>query len=372
MNNKQTEAFFALLRAGLWEKEVRLSAYQPIDFTAIQTMAEEQSVVGLITAGLEHVSDVTVSKIDLLQFIGQTLLIEEQNKMMNAFIGDLVEKLYDSGIYAILVKGQGIAQCYERPLWRACGDVDLFLSNDNYEKAKQYLLPLCSAHDDELVEEKHFGLTIDSWIVELHGSLPSRISKRADKELEKIQDYVFYRGNASSWRVGRTTVPILNPNENIIYVFTHILKHFFYSGIGLRQVCDWCRLLWMNRNFIDRTLLLRRVEKMGFLSEWKVFASIAVDYLGMPKDAMPLYLSSKKLMKKSEQVLENMLQVGNFGHKKDESFRIKSPFLYRKWIVFTRRLKELSHHIRVFPLDSLRVFNYVFISGIKSTLKHEG
>lgn len=118
MNNKQTEAFFALLRAGLWEKEVRLSAYQPIDFTAIQTMAEEQSVVGLIAAGLEHVKDAAVPKVDLLQFIGQTLQLEQVNVEMNTFIADLVEKMRKVGIYTLLVKGQGIAQCYERPMWR--------------------------------------------------------------------------------------------------------------------------------------------------------------------------------------------------------------------------------------------------------------
>ena len=58
MAEKTTQqAFFALLRAGLWEKDVRLVPYGEIDFSAILDLAEEQSVVGLLAAGIEHVVD---------------------------------------------------------------------------------------------------------------------------------------------------------------------------------------------------------------------------------------------------------------------------------------------------------------------------
>ena len=136
-SNTQKDIFFALLRAGLWEKSVRLTPYGDIDFTEILAQAEEQSVVGLIAAGLEHVEDRKPAKRDVLQFIGRALQLEQQNTAMNYFIGVLVDKMRAEGIDTLLVKGQGIAQCYERPLWRACGDVDFFLSDENYEKAKK-------------------------------------------------------------------------------------------------------------------------------------------------------------------------------------------------------------------------------------------
>jgi len=52
--------FFELLRAGLWDKEIRLPQYNSIDYSFIFQLAEEQSVVGLVTAGLEHVTDENV------------------------------------------------------------------------------------------------------------------------------------------------------------------------------------------------------------------------------------------------------------------------------------------------------------------------
>ena len=39
--------------------------------------------------------------------------------------------------------------------------------------------------------------------------------------------------------------------EDIILVFTHILEFPFIGGVGLRQICGWCRLLWTYRSEID-------------------------------------------------------------------------------------------------------------------------
>ena len=143
-NNAQ--AFLALVRGGLWEKDVRLSKFDPIDYPRVLSLAEEQSVVGLVTAGLEQVVDAKVPKNIVLQFVGQALQLEQRNISMNHFIEILVEKMREEGIYTLLVKGQGIAQCYTRPLWRASGDVDFLLSQDNYSRARAFLLPLSSGN----------------------------------------------------------------------------------------------------------------------------------------------------------------------------------------------------------------------------------
>ena len=154
MRSNNLEAFFSLVRAGLWEKDVQLMPYGDIDFSAVQQLAEEQSVVGLVAAGLEHAVDKKPAKKDVLQFIGQTLQLEERNKAMNYLIGVLVEKMREADIYTVLVKGQGVALCYERPLWRSCGDVDLFFDAKNYENAKAYLAPLASSVEPEEKRKK--------------------------------------------------------------------------------------------------------------------------------------------------------------------------------------------------------------------------
>ena len=168
------QAFFALVRAGLWEQDVCLSPFGQNDFNEVYRLAEEQSVVGLVAAGIEHVKEIKVPQEKALTFVGNALQLEQRNKAMNAFVADLIENLRREDIYVILVKGQGIAQCYEKPLWRSSGDVDLLLSESNYERAKYFLTPLATDVETEYTHFKHQGMTINGWEVELHGTQHSR------------------------------------------------------------------------------------------------------------------------------------------------------------------------------------------------------
>ena len=47
-------------------------------------------------------------------------------------------------------------------------------------------------------EKKHIGMTIDPWVVELHGTLHSGLSSRVDNGLDAIMNDAFYGGNVRS------------------------------------------------------------------------------------------------------------------------------------------------------------------------------
>ena len=359
LNNSQ-RAFFSLLRAGLWEQaDATFDVNEKVDWEKVYQLAEEQSVVGLVLAGIERLRNASLHlNIDqelLLQWIGEVQLIEQQNKSINDFVAKLIERLRREDVYAILVKGQGIAQCYERPLWRASGDVDLLLSEQNYEKAKKVLLPIAVDVEREYKTFKHQGMTLDGgYVVELHGTLHSRLSKRIDKGIDKVQRDVFYGGNVRSWLNGRTSVFLPSPDNDVIFVFTHILHHFYIEGIGLRQICDWCRLIWTYRDSLDRGLLEKRIRKMGLMSEWRAFAAMTVDYLGMPKEVMPFYDSRFKV--KGERILKFVLESGNFGHNREAaSGKIGSAM---------SKFKDFVRHSRIFPMDSIKFFFHFLRDGL--------
>ena len=367
--DSNTLAFFELLRAGLWEKETQLSQNKGVDYAAILKIAEAQSVVGLITDGLEQVKDVKIPQVWTLQFIGAALQIEQRNKAMNVFVEQLTGKLREGDVYALLVKGQGVAQCYERPYWRACGDIDLLLTEENYKRAKEILIPLASTVDPEDKVAKHLALTIESWMVELHGSLHSGLTHRIDCVIDSVQNDVFYGGNVRSWMNGKTQVFLPGVDNDVIFIFTHILQHFFKGGIGLRQVCDWCRLLWTYRESLNNELLASRIRKAGLLTEWKAFAALAVDYLGMPVEAMLLYSPSKKWKRKAKKILDFILETGNFGHNRDKSYHSKYPLVVYKAISFWRNTWDSIRHFMIFPKDATIVWFVRLGDGVRAVLK---
>lgn len=371
--HSNTVILLELIRGGLWGTEVSLSNCEDIDYSSVMQLAEEQSVVGLVTAGLECVTDVKIPQQWSLQFIGSTLQLEHRNKSMNAFVASLISKMRAEGICAVLVKGQGIAQCYEKPEWRACGDVDLFLNEDNYAKAKEMLVPLASSVEKEFVREKHLGMTIDGWVVELHGHLYSGLSSRIDKELDDILQDTFYGGNVRSWNNSGVQVFQLGVEDDVFYVFTHILQHFYKEGVGLRQVCDWCRLMWTYRDKIDLEKLKSRLKKAGIMSEWKAFYALSSKYIGMPDlvQGSWLMVHDSRFDKKADRIMEFILKSGNMGHNRDMSHFSKKPYLVRKCVSMGRRVSDLFNHARIFPMDSLRFFPRIMWNGVVSAVKGE-
>lgn len=313
--DKNIQVFLELVRAGLWEKEAYLSKYGEIDYNEVMRLAEMQSLDGLVTAGIEHAQDVKAPQDVVLQFVGNSLQLEQRNLAMNKFVAKLIDNLRKENLYAVLVKGQGLAQCYERPHWRASGDIDLLLSDSNHRKAITYIIPLSSSHKNGGDYSKEYAVTIDDWMIELHGSLRTGLSGRVDRMVDEVQQDVFYEGNVRSWDNNGTTVFLPSPNNDVFFVFTHFIKHFYKEGMNLRQICDWCRLLWTYKEPLNHELLEKRIRKAGLMSEWKAFAALAVKYLGMPEEAMPFYDVRGK--KKAERVLKHILKGESYNLIRD-------------------------------------------------------
>ena len=364
MECKNTIAFFSLVKAGLWEKYVNLPDYNSIDFKEVYRLASEQAVVGLVVAGIEQTGNKITQEFSI-PFLSAVIQLEQRNTAMNFFVSRLVKEIGGVGIEPLLVKGQGVAQCYERPLWRACGDVDLFICEADYRKLKSFLAPKASDIEKEDKGLLHVGMTIGEWIVELHGSLRGGVLNRIDQVVDEIQKEVFEGHKYRTWKCGDTEVRLPNIDEDIIFVFTHILQHFFYKGIGLRQICDWCRLLWSYKESVNIDLLEKRLLKMGMMSEWKAFAYLAVDKLGMPAETMPFYEDLGCWKNKSQRIVSFMLATGSFGHNRDYSYFKTYPFLVRKAISLYRHTKDTMVFLTIFPFDALAIWWHMVCSGIK-------
>lgn len=358
------QAFLALVRAGLWEKEALLSPFILVDYSEVLRLAEEQSVVGLVAAGLEHVSGVAVPQVQRLLYIGKSMHLEERNVAMNQFVADLVEQMNNVGINPILLKGQGIAQCYERPLWRTSGDVDLLFDVSGYENAKAFVSSITQLETKEDSKMLEYCATVDHWSVELHGSLHCRLTKRLDNCLDRIQDSCCSRGGVRVWDNKGQNILLPSVDNDVFVVFTHIVKHFFIEGIGLRQICDWCRLLWKFRDSIDKPLLKKRLIEMKIMSEWKTFSALAVSYLGMPIETMPFYDSKKSWQKKSNRVLAMIIEKGSFGHSRDQSYYNKYPYFIVKTISLWRHTMDCVQQFYIFPWHSLTAWRRMIVIGI--------
>ena len=113
--DKNTRAFLSLVRAGLWENcdEFQVSGFKfqdSVDWEKVYLLAEEQSVVGLVLAGIERLKNANhhleIDQDLLLQLIGEVQILEQQNKAMNVFVAELIEKLRKDKYHIVVRRRQ--------------------------------------------------------------------------------------------------------------------------------------------------------------------------------------------------------------------------------------------------------------------------
>lgn len=378
-NRDNINAFFYLLRAGLWSgsNNKSLSSYdksllsESVDYKEIYRIAREQTVLGVVADGISRTVGIAkgISEDEMGQVMGEIIYLEMLNSEMNSFIRDLITKMNAAGIYTLIVKGQGIAQCYDKPQWRAVGDVDLFLDAENYEKDKIFIEPIAKPCEDEDKRRMHACYTMGDKTVELHGTLYSGLSKRIDNVIEEVQRDTFENKKVRIWKNGDVEVPLPAIDNDLIFIFSHIIQHFYKEGVGLRQLCDWCRFLFTYKGQFDLHLLENRLKEMKVMTEWKVFGVIAVERLGLPEDAFPFYEVSSRYRRKAEKVLKVILEVGNFGHNRDKSYFKKHSYLVRKAISLWKNGGYIVHNIGIFPANSLKYLPRFLFGGFRATAK---
>lgn len=102
------------------------------------------------------------------------------------------------------------------------------------------------------------------------------------------------------------------------------------------------------------------------MSEWKVFGAFAVEYLGMPIEAMQLYDEDGIWRDKATKVMSFVMETGNFGHNRDMSYVGRKQYIHQKIISFSTMMKYSTKRFLVFPKDSIIAFSRYASQNLKA------
>ena len=101
------------------------------DWTSIYVEAQRQSLVGVLLTGVERVIASGENKPKfLMQWIAQTLTLENRNRQLDARCKDITDIFNGIGLRSCVLKGQGVAMLYPNPLRRQCGDIDFWVEGN--------------------------------------------------------------------------------------------------------------------------------------------------------------------------------------------------------------------------------------------------
>ena len=353
------KVLYELLKAGLWGTTPllteKLSAEQ---WEEVKNLADEQTITGLIFDGLNLIgADKRPSKEFIMQWFAHIMMIEKANTKMNL----LIPKLAPITKGSVLLKGQRVARCYKNPAHRQSGDIDLFFYHlKDYENAKEQLSQIAEHVGGEEKDRKHFDCTLQKIVVELHGEIQTQIKPKTDKHIiEFIQKHFNNYKIEIDEKTGYCAAPI---NFDCLFIFVHMLVHYFSSGVGLRQICDWMAFTDYYFQQIDQQQLKEDILSLGLMKEWQVFGNMAVNCLGFPQEKMPFF--ENKYKKAGDKVLQQIMKSGNFGRNMYFKNRPKNYFLGKLYTFFQNNKMRMGN-LLIFPQESLYGIPYLIKGGIR-------
>lgn len=361
------DLFFNILKSALWGSDDRLDAsnLSRDDVMVALRIAKAQTVLGMVANEVMQTSSLScllneADKAGLKRFVMSSLTT---GQMLNNALINIVLELRKHGIDPVLLKGQGIAKYYPLPDLRQCGDIDIYVGQDNFAKACEVIGEMSSPedHQGDIPSLKHFHTRIGHAFIEIHRYTDVYWPNRYDRVYQKISDAGMHSDLVPLDFAG---VPVMSPSVdfNVFFIFNHFWHHFIADGVGLRQLCDWVRLMHANHGKINLDYLSDVLGKMRLRKEWQVFGYIAVNTLGLPADEMPFY--EPKYKKTAEKVLELIMLEGNFGMENRKDYKRPKGYVAGKWYSFKRRFGRNLRVLSIFPMESLRHITKVFICGI--------
>lgn len=304
-------ALLSLLRSGLWERELDDTSCFPLsaeEWKGVYALSRRQTVTGIVFRGLQFMPERLLPPEPIvLKWTAAADAIERKNKEMNQKLSELNGLFRTYHFNPILQKGQGIAQYYESPLLRECGDIDLYFNNPYAFK----MAAACIRWQGITIEKKPDNSLFYLWNgveVEHHRQLLDLHNPFLKSYADKIETQEGYTQTTLPEKVGMgITIP--SPLLNLLMLDLHILKHAVGRGIGLRQFCDMARACYRLQEEVSSDQMRTICQKMG-IDKWNpLLHTFLTDYLGLSKRCLPYPETAPT----AQALLDIVWYGGNFG-----------------------------------------------------------
>ena len=223
------------------------SALNGFDWQRFYAFAKKQTLVGIIMEGISRLPKAVAPKQGLLMnWFMMSQNIRRQNMMLNAATAEIYNKVKAAGYNCCILKGQANAAMYANPAARTPGDVDMWV-NASREEIRQ-LAQTLTKENGRIDEESynHIALTTNDISVELHYTPGFMANFTYNRRLQQ-----WFRESIDAQCRNMIALPdeagevaASTADFNAVYQLYHLYHHYFYEGVGLRQVVDYYYVMW--------------------------------------------------------------------------------------------------------------------------------
>lgn len=218
-----------------------------VDMNALFVLAKKNSVIGIVA----HILD----KFDLYESeeIKAKFMHEYDRTVMSMLSREasalqVCKQLQQLSIKHILFKGMIVSATYPVPSLRTYGDVDIVIPADEVDRLREYMIS--QGYEHSLADAGVVNVYVKNREhYEFHKNL--NVSNLTDKSyFEKLWDNTFERDGCTLE---------FERNFHLCYLITHLEKHVYGSGAGLRMYLD---IVFYLKKYADSLDLIRVREDL--------------------------------------------------------------------------------------------------------------
>lgn len=290
--------------------------------------------------------------------IYHSMLQKTRNMMLNyyqidQFTRHTVSLLRDNGIECIVLKGISLASCYPVPEYRKLGDLDLYINQDaDFIKAQKilksngYIVEEDELCDHHLTYHYTFSKTGRRFLLELHYRV---VGVYQYKRANQIVDQIFSPEQLIPIEeiINGYTYYVFPPTEYVFYMLHHMLKHYLYSGFGIRLLCNFTFYLQEHASEINFSKIHSWCKDSRISHLYEIIMETCRIYLGLSRNIDPeIHYNPQDC----EEFIFRILNDGDMGT--DTSSKLIGSTSYQKINLITY-FKEGHVQMKVrFPLAS--------------------
>ena len=355
---KQQKIFFDFLRFCNGSSKEIPGSLKEVDWKELYAIAKKQALLGVLFYGIQRLpKELAPEQKLLMQWMVMAEQIRKQNIRLFLDSVKVCKNFENKGFANCILKGQGNALLYPDPYMRTPGDIDIYLSGGR-RKIMKYVDQVCP---NQVMRYHHVDFPVMKTAIELHFT-PSYMfypihNRRMQKWFEEVM------GEQCNHRVslpdGYGEIHVPQVSFNVIYILSHLYRHIFTEGIGLRQLLDYYYVLvkWHTdlTNLTDSNKSLPQMtqintdldalrHKLKYLGLWKFAKTVMFvmkEVFGLSEDRMIAPMDEKE----GKFLLDEIMRGGNFGQYDDRmGSKVGESKMHRYFRMNLRNLRFVKHY----------------------------
>lgn len=355
---KQQKIFFDFLRFSIGSAKEIPGSLKEVDWKKLYAIAQKQALLGVLFYGIQRLpKELAPEQKLLMQWMVMAEQIRKQNIRLFQDSVKVCQNFENEGFANCILKGQGNALLYPDPYMRTPGDIDIYLAGGR-KRVMQYINKVCP---NQMMRYHHVDFPVMKTAIEVHFTPSYMFFPIHNSRMQKWFKEVM--GEQCNHRVslpdGYGEIHVPQVSFNVIYILSHLHRHIFTEGIGLRQLLDYYFVLvkWHTdlTNLTDSNKSLPQMtqintdldalrHKLKYLGLWKFAQAVMFvmkEVFGLSEDRMIAPMDEKE----GRFLLDEIMRGGNFGQYDDRmGSKAGESKIHRYFRMNLRNLRFVKHY----------------------------